>query len=81
MGESGKFSLINLGEVSKPATVLIEQMSDAVGGVYHPFQIRRIARTEAKIRAVARLKITELEHRAMSMSRLFVEEAKKQENI
>jgi hypothetical protein len=82
MGESGKFSLINLGDVSKPATVLIEKISDAVGGLYQPFQIRRIARAEAdadKIRAAARIEITELEHRAMS--RLFAEEAKKQHNM
>jgi hypothetical protein len=36
-------SLINLGEISKPATVLIEKIADAIGGVFKPYQIRRVA--------------------------------------
>ena len=84
MGESGKYSLINinLGDLSKPANTLIEKISDAIGGLSKPSQIRRVAEAEAdadKIRAVTRIKITELERRAMS--RLFAEEAKKQHNI
>ncbi len=37
-------SLVNIGELSKPATVLIEKISDAVGGIAKPWQIRRVQR-------------------------------------
>ena len=74
--------LINLGDISKPATVLIEKISDAIGGIFRPHQIRRIAQAEAeadKIRAVSQIQITALQDRAIN--RFFIEEAKKQYNI
>jgi len=36
--------LINLGELSKPATELIKRVSDAVGGIFKPYQIIRVAK-------------------------------------
>lgn len=75
-------SLIDLGELSKPATVLIEKISDAIGGIFRPYQIRRVAQAEAeaeKIKAVARIEITELQQRALG--RFLAEEARKQANI
>ena len=75
-------SLINLGDLSKPATVLIEKVSEAVGGIFLPTQIRRVAKAEAeadKIKALANIEISEIEQRAMQ--RLVHEEGKKQENI
>ena len=75
-------SLIKLGDISKPATVLIEKISDAIGGLFKPYQIRRVAQAEAeadKIRAVAQIEITDLQRRAMV--RFFAEEAKKQNNM
>lgn len=75
-------SLMGLGELAKPATVLIEKISDAIGGLFKPWQIRRVADAEAyaeKTRALTRMKITKLERRAMA--RLFAEEAKKQTNM
>jgi Protein of unknown function (DUF2806) len=78
--EGGGF--INLGDLSKPATVLIEKISDAIGGIFRPYQIRRIAQAEGeaeKIRAVSQIEITELQRRAIQ--RFVVEEAKKQQNI
>lgn len=75
-------ALINLGDITKPATVLIEKISDAIGGIARPGHTRRMARAEADaeiIRAETRLKITELEERALE--RMLREEAKKQENI
>jgi hypothetical protein len=48
-------SIINLGDISKPAVVLIEKISDAVGGYFKPHQIRQLARAEAdaeKIKAI-----------------------------
>lgn len=68
--------------MGKPATVLIEKISDAIGGIFKPSQIRRVAQAEAdaeKIEAAARIEITELQRRAMA--RFFAEEAKKQTNI
>jgi hypothetical protein len=75
-------SLINFGELSKPATVLIEKISEATGGIFRPYQIRRVAQAEAeaeKIKAVAQIEIEELQRRALH--RFLNEEAKKQNNI
>ncbi|MBD2464375.1 DUF2806 domain-containing protein [Oscillatoria sp. FACHB-1407] len=75
-------SIINLGDISKPAVVLIEKISDAIGGYFKPYQIRQVARAEAdaeKIKALAQIEITELQQRALH--RFIFEEAKKQDNI
>lgn len=75
-------SLINLSDLSKPATVLIEKISNAIGTLYEPIQIKRIAKAEVeaeKIRALGQLEISEVQQRALS--RLVHEEGKKQENI
>ena len=75
-------SLINLGDISKPATVLIEKVSDAVGAIFLPHQIERIAKAEAKadkIKAVSHIEITKLQKRALR--RLLQEESDKQKNI
>ena len=80
MGAGG--SLINLGELSKPATVLIEKISDAIGGIFRPHQIRRIAQAQAeadRIQATSQIEISALQRRAVE--RFFIEEAKKQQNI
>ncbi|MGA2602344.1 MAG: DUF2806 domain-containing protein [Bryobacteraceae bacterium] len=74
--------IVNIGELTKPATVLVEKISDAVGGIFRPYQIRRIAEAEAhaeKVKAVSQIEISELQHRAMR--RFFCEEANKQQNI
>lgn len=75
-------SLINFGDITKPATVLIEKISDAIGGLYYPYQIRRIAKAEAeaeKIRVLAGVEITEIQERGLL--RLIKEEGNKQRNI
>lgn len=75
-------ALINLGDLSKPATVLIEKVCNAVGVIYEPTHIKRKARAEAeaeKIKAVARIELNEIEHRALE--RFMHHEARKQENI
>lgn len=74
--------LINIGELSKPATVLIEKISDAIGGIYKPFQIVRVAKAEAEARRIEaenQIEITDLERRAFA--RFMKEEARKQKNI
>jgi hypothetical protein len=75
-------SLINVGELSKPATVLIGKISDAIGGYVRPHQIKRVAKAEAEAKIIkkkADLEITALEKRAVN--RFISEEAKKQKNI
>jgi len=80
MSEGGP--LVNIPDLSTPATVLIEKVSDAVGGICKPWQIRRVAKAEAeaeKIKALAQIDITELQQRALI--RLVHEEGRRQENI
>ena len=74
--------IAKLGDLTKPATVLIEKISDAVGGVFKPYQIVRIAKAEAeagRIQAESQIQVTDLHRRAMH--RFLEEEAKKQSNI
>jgi len=42
-------SLISMGELSKPATVLIEKISDGVGGVFKPHQVVWMAQSIRKL--------------------------------
>lgn len=75
-------SIINLGELSKPATALIEKISDAVGGIFKPYQIIRVAKAEIeadRLRAESQIQISDLHRRALH--RFLEEEAKKQKNI
>lgn len=75
-------SIVNLGELSKPATVLVEKISDAIGGIFKPYQVVRIAKAEAEaecIRAESQIQISDIHRRAMH--RFLEEEAKKQKNI
>ncbi len=64
---------VDLGRLAKPATVLVERVSDAVGGIAKPWQLRRVANAEADI------KITDLQQRAAR--RFIEEETKNQINI
>jgi len=77
-----KFSLVDLGEWSKPVTTLIERCSEAVGGLFAPHRVRRIARAHAnadKTHAIAQIEITDIQRRAVR--RWIAEEGKKQENM
>ncbi len=59
--------IFNIGDLAKPAVVLIEKVSDAVGGIYKPYQIKRVAKAEneaAMFRAEAETQITDLQRRA-----------------
>lgn len=74
--------LASLGELTKPATVLIKKISKGVGRVFEPYQLVRMAKAEAAaelIRAENRIKVGDLEHRALH--RFIEEEAKKQLNM
>ena len=75
-------SLINFGDLSKPATVLIEKVSAAVGIVFEPRRLKRMARAEVeveKIKALARIELSDIEQRAIE--RFVSQETRKQENI
>jgi hypothetical protein len=79
---SSDSSIVDLGELSKPATVLIEKISDAVGGLFKPYQIVRVAKAEAeaeRVRAESQIQISDLQRRAFY--RFLEEEARKQKNI
>jgi len=74
--------LAKLGDLSKPANTLIEKISEAVGGVFKPYQIVRVAKAEAaaeRIHAESQIQVTDLHRRAMH--RFLEEEAKRQSNI
>jgi hypothetical protein len=75
-------TLINIGELAKPATVLIEKISDAIGVMFAPTQVRRMAKAEvdaALIKAAGDVQLTELQLRAFH--RLQHEEERRQKNI
>ncbi|MFB1077635.1 hypothetical protein C5F63_10955 [Photobacterium damselae subsp. damselae] len=82
MSDDNSTSLVNLGELSKPANTLIEKVSSAIGGVFEPWQIKRVAKAEAEaslIKAESEIKINDLHRRAMH--RFIEEEANRQENM
>lgn len=73
---------IDLGDLSKPATVLIEKISAAVGALFQPYQVVNLAKAEAEaeqIRAESRIEVGDLERRAVH--RWLREEAKRQKNM
>lgn len=75
-------SIINLGDLAKPATVLIEKVSDAVGVLYEPRRIKKRAEAEAeaeKIKALAGVELSEIQQRGLE--RMIQQEGRKQENI
>ncbi len=82
MPDDKSISLVNLGDYSKPADTLIKKVSSAVGGMFEPWQIKRVAKAEAEaslIKAKSEIEITDLHRRAMH--RFVEEEANRQENM
>ena len=78
----GTNSLINLGNLSKPADTLVKKVSDAVGGLFAPYQVKRMAKAEAEaamIKAQSETEITDLHRRAVH--RWIEEEAQRQKNM
>lgn len=75
-------SVINLGGLAKPATILIEKVSNAVGVLYEPRRIIKKAEAEVeadKIKALAGIELNDIEQRGIE--RLVHQEARKQQNI
>lgn len=82
MPEGTSITGLDLGKLAKPADTLIKKVSDAVGGICAPWQMKRVAKAEAEaalIRADTELQITELKRRALH--RFVEEEGRRQENI
>ena len=82
MADDKSMSIINLGKLSKPADTLIKKVSGAVGGIFEPWQIKRVAKAEAEanlIKAKSEIEITDLHRRAIH--RFVEEEASRQENM
>ena len=76
------YSFIDLSGLTKPATVLIEKISNAVGTLWEPRQIRRVAQAkadEAMILAKGDIEIDEVMRRAAQ--RFVDEETRKQLNM
>lgn len=80
---TGGNSIVNLGDLAKPATVLIEKISGAIGVCYEPTRIKRKARAEAEAKTITQLADLGLqeEREQRAVSRLLTEETRKQENI
>ena len=77
-----RLALIDIGQISEPASKLIEAVRAAIGTVYEPTRIRRRAAAEADaalVLAKTELKIQGLERRAAE--RLISRELRRQENI
>ena len=77
-----KYTLVNLGDLSKPADTLIQKVSDAVGGIFAPHQVKRMAKAKAEAavtKAQNEIEITELHRRAAN--RFIEEEAQRQKNM
>ena len=73
---------INVGDLTKPADTLIKKISNAVGVLFEPSQIKRIATAKAeaaKTEAKSEIEITELHRRALR--RWIEEEAQQQQNM
>ena len=77
-----EMSVFNVGGLAKPVTTFIEKVSNAVGTLWEPHQIRRVAQAQADAAltlAQGDIEVTELQRRA---ARRFVEEeTRKQSNI
>jgi hypothetical protein len=82
MPEGTSNSVVNLGDLTKPADTLIKKVSKAVGGLFAPYQIKRLAKADAEaaiIKAETDIEITDLRRRAMH--RFIDEESQRQKNI
>ena len=75
-------SLVDIGGLAKPIDTLVVKISDAIGTVYEPRRIKRVAEAEAnaaKIRAQSDIEMADLHYRAER--RRLEEDAKQQKNI
>ncbi len=79
---SEKNSITLFGDLSEPANTLIKKIAEATGGIFRPWQTRRVAHAEAdaeQIQALSRIETFELEKRALH--RFLDEQTSHQKNI
>jgi hypothetical protein len=83
----------NIGDLAKPATTLIEKVSEGIGGIFAPYQIVRIEKAKSKAAEIkaksdalvntiqydSNIEVNEKMKRAAM--RLMAEETRKQDNI
>ncbi len=86
-------SIVNLGDLSKPADTLIKKISKAVGGIFAPSQTKRRAQAEAEatiIKAHAEAEASKIETQAeieraqlcqRAVHRFIAEETQRQKNM
>lgn len=75
-------SLVDLEGLAKPIDTLVVKISNAIGTVYEPRRIKKVAKAEAeaaKIKAESEIELAGLHHRAEQRRR--EEDAKQQKNI
>ncbi|MGP8936759.1 DUF2806 domain-containing protein [Enterobacter soli] len=77
-------SLINVdfSGLSEPATKLVEKISDAIGVLYEPTKMKKIAKAQSEVKKIefqTSIELTELEERALR--RTLNSQARKQRNI
>jgi hypothetical protein len=75
-------AVIDLSNLTEPAKVLVERVSDLIGGALRPHQIRRIAEAEADARMTATVAELQAESlRRRTAQRWLAEEEDKQKNM
>lgn len=82
MSEDVSQAVAALGALAKPAEMLIEKVSSAVGGILAPWQTKRVARAQAEAALIhAKGDVQEADLYRRTIHRWVEEEAKKQENM
>lgn len=82
MAEGTTNSVVSLGDFGPAAEKLVEKVSNAVGGIFAPWQIKRLAKAEveaALTKQQGEIEIADLQRRALH--RFVEEETRKQINI
>lgn len=82
-----KNSLLNIevnisGDITEPVSIFINKIANALGTVYQPYHIKRIAKAEGEaaiIKAQSEIIVEGLQNRAFN--RMIAEETQKQKNI
>src|SRR4051812_46854584 len=75
-------SLIDLKALSEPAVKLIETVSNAIGLLYEPTKMKRMAKADivvAKIKLEGQMELTDLQKRILE--RISAKEERRQQNI
>ena len=67
-GSSNSLVNLDLGKLSKPANTLILKVSEAVNGLFAPYQVKRIAKAKAEAaltKAHSEIELSDLQRRAL----------------